>query len=60
LPPHINIEDLNYHIEYWGESQKETEHQENQDVGGWMILKWVSSSQTTGGFSSRAQLYAVR
>jgi hypothetical protein len=26
------------HIGYWWESQKEREHQEDQDVGGWIIL----------------------
>jgi hypothetical protein len=28
-------------IEYWGESQKERDHWEDQDVGGWAILKWI-------------------
>jgi hypothetical protein len=27
------------HIGYWWESQKERDHQEDQDVGGWTILK---------------------
>jgi hypothetical protein len=26
-------------IEYWWESQKERDHYEDQDVGGWTILK---------------------
>jgi hypothetical protein len=26
---------------YWWESQKERDHWENQDVGGWTILKWI-------------------
>jgi hypothetical protein len=26
-------------IGYWWESQKETDHYEDQDVGGWTILK---------------------
>jgi hypothetical protein len=27
------------HIRYWWESQKEINHCENQDVGGWIISK---------------------
>jgi hypothetical protein len=27
------------HLRYWWESQKETDHYEEQDVGGWTILK---------------------
>jgi hypothetical protein len=27
---------------YWWESQKERDHREDQDVGGWTILKWIS------------------
>jgi hypothetical protein len=29
------------HIEYWWESQMEIEHQEDQDAGRWIILKWI-------------------
>jgi hypothetical protein len=29
------------HIGYWRESQKERDHWEDQDVGGWTILKWI-------------------
>jgi hypothetical protein len=29
------------HIRYWWESQKESDHWEDQDVGGWTILKWI-------------------
>jgi hypothetical protein len=29
------------HIEYLWESQKESDHQEDLDVGGWAILKWI-------------------
>jgi hypothetical protein len=29
------------HIGYWWEIQKERDHWEDQDVGGWTILKWI-------------------
>jgi hypothetical protein len=29
------------HIGYWWESQKERDHWEDQDVGGWTVLKWI-------------------
>jgi hypothetical protein len=29
------------HIGYWWESQKERDHYEDQDVCGWIILKWI-------------------
>jgi uncharacterized metal-binding protein len=29
------------HIGYWWESQKESNHWEDQDVGRWTILKWI-------------------
>jgi hypothetical protein len=29
------------HIGYWWESGKEGDHWEDQDVGGWTILKWI-------------------
>jgi hypothetical protein len=29
------------HIGYGWESQKERDHWEDQDVGGWVILKWI-------------------
>jgi hypothetical protein len=29
------------HIGYWWESQKERDHQEDQDIDGWIILKWM-------------------
>jgi hypothetical protein len=28
-------------IEYWWESQKERDHYEDQDIGGWIILRWI-------------------
>jgi hypothetical protein len=30
------------HLGYWLDSQKERDHWEDQDVGGWTILKWIS------------------
>jgi hypothetical protein len=29
------------HIGYWLESQKERDYWEDQDIGGWKILKWT-------------------
>jgi hypothetical protein len=29
------------HIGYWWESQNESDHWEDQGVGGWTILKWT-------------------
>jgi hypothetical protein len=28
-------------IDYWWESQRERDHYEDQDVGGWIILGWI-------------------
>jgi hypothetical protein len=28
-------------IVYWWESQKERDHYEDQDIGGWTIIKWI-------------------
>jgi hypothetical protein len=28
-------------VGYWWESHKERGHQEYQDVGAWIILKWI-------------------
>jgi hypothetical protein len=28
-------------IGYWWESQKERDHQEDRDVGGWTLIKWI-------------------
>jgi hypothetical protein len=29
------------HTGYWWESQKESDYEEDQDVGWWTILKWI-------------------
>jgi hypothetical protein len=29
-------------IDYWWENQRERDHQEDQDVCGWIILGWIS------------------
>jgi hypothetical protein len=29
------------HLGYWWESHKERDHWEEQDVGGWTIVKWI-------------------
>jgi hypothetical protein len=31
----------NVYIGYWLESQKERDHYEDQDIGGWTILKYI-------------------
>jgi hypothetical protein len=33
------------HIAYWWECEKERDHYENLDVGGWIILKWILQRQ---------------
>jgi hypothetical protein len=32
-------------IGYWREIQKERYHLEEQDVGGWTVLKWILEKQ---------------
>jgi hypothetical protein len=32
-------------IGYWWESPKERYHWEDQDVGGWTIIKWILESK---------------
>jgi hypothetical protein len=33
------------HIGYWCVIQKKRDHWEDQDVGGWTILKWILERQ---------------
>jgi hypothetical protein len=33
------------HVRYWWESQKEINHLEDQDVGGWAIFKSILERQ---------------
>jgi hypothetical protein len=36
------LRDLNSSlVGYWWQSQRERDHSEHQDIGGWIILKWV-------------------
>jgi hypothetical protein len=28
-------------MDYWWESQRERDHKDDQDVGGWIILVWI-------------------
>jgi hypothetical protein len=35
------VERRGIHIGYWWEIQKGKDHWEDQDVGGWTILKWI-------------------
>jgi hypothetical protein len=37
------------HIGYWWEIRKERNHWEDQDVGGWTILKWILQKLGWGG-----------
>jgi hypothetical protein len=30
-----------YAYRYWGDSHKERHHQEDKDIGGWVILEWI-------------------
>jgi hypothetical protein len=38
------------HVGYWWESQKERDHYEDQDVGGWIILKWILERDRMGWY----------
>jgi hypothetical protein len=29
------------YVGFWWESQKERDYYEDQDIGGWIILKWI-------------------
>jgi hypothetical protein len=36
------------HVGYWWDSQKERDHWEDQDVGGWTILIWILEIEWDG------------
>jgi hypothetical protein len=36
-----NVGKRGIHIGYWWEIQKERDHWEDEDIGGWRILKWI-------------------
>jgi hypothetical protein len=40
---------------YWWESQKERDHWEDQDVGGWVILKWILERKDEAVWTDVAQ-----
>jgi hypothetical protein len=33
---------IGMHVVYWWISQRVRDHWEDEDVGGWKILKWIS------------------
>jgi hypothetical protein len=35
------MEKRGMHIGYWWENQKERDYEEDKEVGGWTILKWI-------------------
>jgi hypothetical protein len=37
------------HIGYWRKSHKERDHYEDQDIYGWIILKWILREIGWGG-----------
>jgi hypothetical protein len=37
----VNGEKRYIYMGYWWESQKERAHWEDQEIGGWIILKWI-------------------
>jgi hypothetical protein len=41
LAGHVARMGRRLHVDYWWESQKEREHEEDQDVGEWIILRWI-------------------
>jgi hypothetical protein len=43
------------HIGYWWEKQKIRDHWEDQDVGGWTILKWILERE--GGMAWIAMIW---
>jgi hypothetical protein len=37
------------HIGYWWETHKERDHYKDQDIRGWIILKWILREIKLGG-----------
>jgi hypothetical protein len=42
-------------VGYWWESQKERDYWEDQDVGGWTLLKWILVLDKMGWWIDMAQ-----
>jgi hypothetical protein len=38
------------HVRFWWEGQKERDHQEDMDVGGKIILKWILERERVGWY----------
>jgi hypothetical protein len=38
------------HVGYWWRSEKERGHYEDQDIGGWTILKWILERDRMGWY----------
>jgi hypothetical protein len=48
------------HIYCWWESQKERDEQKDQDVGGWIILRWSFERQYRVVWAGRRALVNLR
>jgi hypothetical protein len=47
---HVPLMRRGMRIGYWWETQKERDHWEGQDVGGWTILKWILERDRMGSY----------